>query len=454
MKFENMDETAMKPSVSTPEPAIDAAFDHIFQYWPVLTRSSESLAFPMSGRFVKPGGFFKWFFYWDSYFALLGLVVQGRWGLAREIVEGFVTEIEEFGHVPNYNGPKSVCSSRSQSPFLTSAIKEVYPSINNLAWLDRAVSAATTEYEGYWLVKPHLTDLGLSRYIDIGENGGCETVPDSPHYRAISESGWDNTPRFGDDATQVIPVDLNCQLYRYELDLAEFSEMLSESDKASLWRARANERHELINRYLWDGNDGIYKDYDLRRGDWLQNVPRSLASFMPLWAGATSPDQASRVVAHLPAFEYDHGLVSCERDWDDGSEHNYPTGWPYSHWYVCNGLRAYGFHEESTRIAMKWLRLIADQFDRTGVIRERHNVVDQGAPVPGRYPPQRGFAWTNGVYAAMLVRMIFGIEGAFNGGEIETHSDFPPEWAGEETRLALPSYPWPDGVDLHQVIDE
>jgi alpha,alpha-trehalase len=246
----------------------------------------------MSGRFVKPGGFFKWFFYWDSYFTLLGLVVQGEWQLAREIVEGLVEEIEEFGLVPNYNAPESVCSSRSQSPFLTSAIKEVYPSINDLAWLDRAAGAAATEYEDYWLAEPHMTDLGLSRYIDLGGNGGCETVPDTPHYRAIAESGWDNTPRFGDDATQVIPVDLNCQLYRYELDLAGFSDMLSERDKASVWRARAEKRLDLINRYLWDEGSGFYRDYDLQTGGWLRNTPRSLASFMPLWAGAAGQDQA------------------------------------------------------------------------------------------------------------------------------------------------------------------
>jgi alpha,alpha-trehalase len=446
-----MSEPTLKPSVSTPEPELDAAFAHIFQYWPVLTRSCDSLAFPMSGRFVKPGGFFKWFFYWDSYFTLLGLVVQGEWQLAREIVEGLVEEIEEFGLVPNYNGPESVCSSRSQSPFLTSAIKEVYPSINDLAWLDRAAGAAATEYEDYWLAEPHMTDLGLSRYIDLGGNGGCETIPDTPHYRAIGESGWDNTPRFGDDATQVIPVDLNCQLYRYELDLAGFSGMLSERDKASVWRARAEKRLDLINRYLWDEGSGIYRDYDLQTGEWLRNTPRSLASFMPLWAGAAGQDQASRVVEHLPAFEHDHGLVACEEGWADETEHNYPTGWPYSHWYVCDGLRAYGFHDEASRVAMKWLRLIGNEFVQTGAIRERHNVVDPRVPVPGRYPPQRGFAWTNGVFAALLVRIIFGIEAAKNDAEIEAHPRFPPEWAGKETQIYLPSYPWPEGVILKQV---
>jgi alpha,alpha-trehalase len=382
----------MKPSVLTPEPELDATFDKVYQFWPVLTRGGETLAFPLSGRFVKPGGFFKWFFYWDSYFTLLGLVVQGKWQLAREIVEGFIAEIEEFGFVPNYNGVHSVCSSRSQSPFLTSAIWEVYPSIKDLAWLDRASSAAATEYEGYWLAEPHWTEIGLSRYTDIGKNGGCETVPDTPHYRAIGESGWDNTPRFGDDSTQVIPVDLNCQLYRYELDLANFSNLLGEKEKARVWRARADTRRELINRYLWDEIRGFYWDYDLYTGERLRGTPRSLASFVPLWSGVADQDQAARLVEHLPAFEYDHGLVACEQGWNDGTEHNYPTGWPYSHWYVCAGLRAYGYQDDASRIAMKWLRLIADEFTQTGAIRERHNVVEPGVAPPGRYPPQRGFA--------------------------------------------------------------
>ncbi len=51
-----------KPSVSTPEPGLDATFDHILEHWPVLTRRGESLAFRCPAAF-KPEGFFKWFFY-------------------------------------------------------------------------------------------------------------------------------------------------------------------------------------------------------------------------------------------------------------------------------------------------------------------------------------------------------------------------------------------------------
>jgi alpha,alpha-trehalase len=201
---------------------------------------------------------------------------------------------------------------------------------------------------------------------------------------------------------------------------------------------------------LWDEGSGFFWDYDLRSRERLRDTPRSLASFVPLWAGVAYNDQALRVVEHLPALEYDHGLVACEKGWNDGTEHNYPTGWPYSHWYVCDGLRAYGFHEDASRIAMKWLRLIANEFANTGTVRERHSVVDPNIPLPGRYRPQRGFAWTNGVFVALLVRIIFGIEAAKHDREGESHPRFPPEWAGKETHINLPSYPWPKGVILRQ----
>jgi alpha,alpha-trehalase len=195
---------------------------------------------------------------------------------------------------------------------------------------------------------------------------------------------------------------------------------------------------------LWDEDSGFYWDYDLRTGKRLRGTPRSLASFASLWAGVAEQDQAFRLMEHLPAFEYDHGLVACEKGWEDETEHNYPTGWAYSHWYVCSGLRAYGFNDEASRIAMKWLRLIANEFEMSGVIRERHNVVDRSAPVPGRYPPQRGFAWTNGVFVALLARIIFGIEVTRNGSMKEPRSNLPPEWTGEEAQIYLPSYPWPE----------
>jgi len=47
----------------------------------------------------------------------------------------------------------------------------------------------------------------------------------------------------------------------------------------------------------------------------------------------------------------------------------------------------------------------------TGRFFERYNVVDADGPTSGRYPPQRGFGWTNSVYLALVVRILFDREG-------------------------------------------
>ncbi|MFW9906577.1 MAG: trehalase family glycosidase, partial [Candidatus Thorarchaeota archaeon] len=267
--------------LKTPEPKIDQTFYYIESYWPKLVESGASLTLPLPNKFVRPGGFFKSFYYWDSYFSLLGLVVQGKWELAQGILENMIYLIEKIGFIPNYISPKNVCKTRSHPPLLTCAIFELYRYMDDQEWLERVIKAAQDEYGNYWMKKPHLTHTGLNRYIDLGGTG-CTTVPDTPHHRGIAESGWDNTPRFGDDITQIIPVDLNCMLYRYECDLELLLELLGHNSEAKEWRNRAEQRKNLINKYLWDDEIGFYWDYDLRKNQQVQNLPRCVSSFTPL----------------------------------------------------------------------------------------------------------------------------------------------------------------------------
>src|SRR3954451_20442148 len=381
---------------------LDAAYEEIAARWGSLTFDGAGLKLPVPGRYVAAGGFFEWLFYWDSYFIVVGLVAQGERELANEVVDALLHEVDGLGFVPNFNGPETLCRSRSQPPLLTSMIRAVAPGRGD-AWLERAAALAEREYRGFWCAPPHATELGLSRYADDG--GICPTVPDTPHFRAIAESGWDNTPRFGDVAHEVVPVDLNALLYRYERDLAAFARALGRTGEAGRWRGCARSRRATIDGLLWDDRAGCYRDLDLRTGAALADVPRCLSVFVPLWAGAASPRQAAALRTLLPLFEHDHGLASCEPGWDDGTEHNHPTGWAYSHWFAVQGLRRYGYRDDADRVACKWLRLVAAEFERSGRFLERYDVVEPGRPTPGRYETQDGFGWTNGVYAALYAQL-------------------------------------------------
>ncbi|MFX1497355.1 MAG: trehalase family glycosidase [Promethearchaeota archaeon] len=433
-----------KPHVllKIPEPNIVETFNYIYSYWLELTMDGSTLALPLPHKWIKPGGFFNMLFYWDSYFISLGLVVQGKWEFAMGILENFLFINENLGFIPNYIG-KNICYSRSQPPFLTSFIKEIYKYRLDEKWLKYAIRQVEKEYNNYWLKTPHLDSSGLSKYIDLG-GIGCITHPNTPHFRSIAESGWDNTPRFGDDIINILPIDLNCMLYQYEVDLALFYRLVGDDKNANKWKDSSSQRKELINLYFWDNKTGFYWDYDLKIESKVENLPKTLASFFPLWAGIADSQQARKLLNSLPVFEKSYGLVTCEPGWNDNSQWNYPVGWAPLHWIVLYGLRRYGFDDEAKRISMKWLRLLANKYDETKVLREKYNVVDPNGPLPGRYGPQRGFGWTNGVFAAILVRIVFGLEYEIIPNNPIWTPLIPKEWLNHEISISISNYPLKD----------
>ena len=139
----------------------------------------------LPNRYVVPGGRFNEMYGWDSYFILLGLVHDGRTDLARGMVENFFFEIENYGAILNAN--RTYFFTRSQPPFLSSMIREVYehPSGGtppDRAWLERAYDFAQRDYS-LWTAPEHRAGTtGLARYHDLGEGPVPEMADDSSYY--------------------------------------------------------------------------------------------------------------------------------------------------------------------------------------------------------------------------------------------------------------------------------
>ena len=131
--------------------------------------------------YVVPGGRFNEMYGWDSYFIILGLLHDRRIDLARGMVENFFFEIEHYGTILNAN--RTYYLTRSQPPFLTSMIMEVYNAEkaaghDDKAWLARAYEFAAQDYE-MWTHEPHLAgSTGLSRYYDFGNGPAAEGAQD------------------------------------------------------------------------------------------------------------------------------------------------------------------------------------------------------------------------------------------------------------------------------------
>lgn len=138
----------------------------------------------LPNRYVVPGGRFNEMYGWDSYFILLGLVHDHRSDLARGMVENFFYEIEHYGAILNAN--RTYYFTRSQPPFLSSMIREVYEHPDgkplSKAWLAKAYSDAQKDY-ALWTSSIHRAgDTGLARYKDIGEGPVPEMADDSDYY--------------------------------------------------------------------------------------------------------------------------------------------------------------------------------------------------------------------------------------------------------------------------------
>lgn len=376
--------------------------EHIRATWPLLITDArdasadiDAIVDPEENIFlpepyVVPGGIFDTMFYWDSYFTMLGLRHDPvHADLLRSMVDNCVFMVEHYGRVLNSN--KKVWSSRSQLPFLTSMIELCRPLELGDEWYRHAYDAAATEYADYWTSGNHLLDNGLSRfYEDSGDD----------YMTRHTEASWDMSPRFTDDnATSLAPVDLNANLFVYERHLAAESTRRGDSQAAEHYEQLAAERRSRMLELMWDTEDGLFYDYDTsldRRTD-----VKSVATFVPLWAGIADDDIAARSVDALALFETKHGVATCDRDYGYADRQwNHPFGWAPLHWMIWSGLRNYGYASDADRIARSWLELNAEVFRRTGAMWEKYDVVrGTVADVLDRYENQVGFGWTNGVFA-------------------------------------------------------
>ncbi|HEV2386063.1 MAG TPA: trehalase family glycosidase [Candidatus Acidoferrales bacterium] len=218
--------------------------------------------------------------------------------------------------------------------------------------------------------------------------------------RSMRESGFDVTFRFGPFGAHThhyAAVDLNCLLYKTEIDLQRISLLLGNEADVEKWRERAAERKKRINQRLWNKDRGLYFDYDFLKHE--QSGYEFATTFYPLWAGLASEEQARALAQRLGDFEHPGGLVISRND--SGAQWDYPYGWAPVELLACEGLRRYGYQADAGRVAYHFLTMVLQNFERDKTIREKYNVVTRSSEVKieeGYTQNVVGFGWTNGVF--------------------------------------------------------
>ncbi len=346
---------------------------------------------------AKTGFDYNEMYYWDSYFMIQGMLDTEHEALVTGMLENLEALFLRFKVIPNAS--RTYLMGRSQPPFLTSFIFDIYQAYDkDINWLRHHIAIAKQEYETVWLgvKKPNERQVyrGLSRYYDINYL----------HDLAEAESGWDMTPRFDRKALNYLPVDLNALLYKYEADFARAATLAGNKREAAKWEDAAAVRKFTMDELMWDRSKGLYYDYNYvkkKRGS-----VASLASFYPLWAGMVDEKQALALSRSLRRFENKGGLASTDAlplgQFVFGTmptQWAYPNGWAPLQYVAVRGLERYGFHGDARRVATKWLKTNLDWYNKEHVFLEKYNVVSpEKPPLKGVYPSQTGFGWTNAVF--------------------------------------------------------
>lgn len=413
--------------------------DHVASLWKVLERRNRvdrgSLV-ALPHKYIVPGGRFSEQFYWDSYFIMLGLAADKRWGTLEGMMKNYAYMIRKFGFIPTAN--RTYFLSRSQPPFFSHMVKllarhkgrrvlvEYLPYLvaEHKFWMKGKSNLEQTEHAAYRRVVKMKSGMLLNRYHDDKATPRPESLredvmtareaegrdPDRLflHLRTAAESGWDFSSRWFHDphdittihAADIIPVDLNALMYHLEQTIAEGYRLLKNTPTSRRYALYAERRARAITEYCWDDDRKFFVDYNFHTKKATGVL--SLAAVFPLYTKIATTKQAAAVADRLHReFLQKGGLVSTLID--NGQQWDSPNGWAPLQWVAIQGLRNYGYHDLASEIKRRWLKVNEKVFRAEGKMIEKYDVMgESGLGGGGEYQLQDGFGWTNGVAAALM----------------------------------------------------
>ncbi|MFC6858851.1 alpha,alpha-trehalase TreF [Zunongwangia atlantica] len=416
---------------------------HIKKLWSVLKRpADEELSgtlIPLPNPYIIPGGRFREIYYWDSYFTMLGLQVDGEVETIQNMVDNFSFLINEFGFIPN--GNRTYYLSRSQPPFYAlmldvlaeekgdSIYAEYLPELEkeyqfwmkgakNLSENDSVINRVVRMSDGS-ILNRYYDDNNTPRPESYREDiktaeeavAANEDLTEEEVYRnlrAAAESGWDFSSRWiKPDAngnfnlsaihtTDILPVDLNSLLYHLEKTIAKAYLISENPDKAREYKERAEDRASAIEKYFWNASKGFYMDYDFTAGEHTSVV--SVAGVYPLFFKISSEEKAKKVAEIIESqLLMKGGVVSTPNH--SGQQWDAPNGWAPLQWMAYKGLQNYEISALANTIKERWTILNEKVYKNTYKMTEKYNVEDLSKESGGgEYPTQDGFGWSNGVY--------------------------------------------------------
>ncbi|KAI6209128.1 Trehalase [Aphelenchoides besseyi] len=414
--------------------------------WPSLSKSINPRMINESEKhtliyvphpFIVPGGRFREYYYWDTYWVIKGLIASGMHTMIRSILSNFVYIIDTYGMIPN--GGRIYYLARSQPPLLSGMFYEYYEAtgdlkfvrknIHELEFWDKHRSVNVTINGQNHVVFQFRAGSNVPRPESFRED--VELVRNVESWKersrvwrnlaSAAESGLDFSSRWFKnqtelstiDTTNVVPVELNAFICWNLNILSYFYGLIpGEGEKESYYRTRLFKfRSSFQKVFFVEKEDGWY-DYNLReRNNFIEFYPSNAIPMFTQCYDSMDIRKVERAFDRLRrfgAFGFNNGVPSSlhngtRQQWSVGR--TTPNSWPPFQHMLIEGLRrseSPQLQEEGFDLAKQWVRVNYENFKKSGKMWEKYNV-DGDLGIGGEYPVQAGFGWTNGVILDLLV---------------------------------------------------
>ncbi|CAG9831766.1 unnamed protein product [Diabrotica balteata] len=433
------------------DPVVRKFAQHIINIWPTLTRKVSYHVFdhpethsliPVQYPFIIPGGRFKEYYYWDSYWILKGLLLSEMMETSKGLIQNLLSMVERYGFIPN--GGRVYYLNRSQPPLLSLMVDDYVKFSKDFEFIRHNVATLDRELQ-FWLdnrlveIEKDGKEYQLAHYNSLSDTPRPESYLEDIETCAVlkteeqryecytdlksgAESGWDFSSRWVYDhldrpagnltfisTRRNIPVDLNAFLYKAFKVMYKFYLILQNTEQAKFYQNLMEKWRESITQILWHEEDGTWYDYDQK----LKKPRRHYyaSNLTPLWAGAFYENLKQELGAKSVKYLRKHGidvyrggipmsLLPTGQQWD------FPNAWsPYQNLIIIGLDKSEDPEaiEMAQYLAHNWVNSNIKAFHENKVMFEKYSAESSGHfGGGGEYHIQAGFGWSNGCVLELI----------------------------------------------------
>jgi glycogen debranching enzyme len=388
-----------------PSPVIEDKPEWIELYWKAWQLAFDHFRKPPSGSpFVSnylDEAFAPQIFQWDTFFMIMFARYAHHVFPAIESLDNFYCRQYENGYIC-----REIIEATGEDFVFEGREHTVNPPLFSWAEIENfKITGAKSRFEQILPV--------LEKYAEWLEKfRKKENTKHNLYWQTGLGSGMDNTPRSGSGW-----VDMSSQMVMMYNDMAKMCNALSLTEKENLFRTKANEISELINKFMWNEDEGLYYDVD---DDGNQVKWKTAACFWPMLAGVADLHQAEKLLANLkdPNLFWRKipfpSLAADQKHYAADGKYWLGGVWASTNVMIIKGLdkfgigndNAYNFNEFATLAAEVYLTGIYEVFKKTGTLWENYSAEAYARGVWSR-PDFVG--WTGCGPIELLIENIIGL---------------------------------------------